>query len=77
MDLHANSSSAPGRPLRRDWTYIRSDFRLFRFNQDPPDPFVLFLDEVETVMGTRSGLQVNDILMLLMRAYSNECWHEG
>ena len=68
MDLHANSSSAPpGRPLRRDWTYIRSDFRLFRFNQDPPDPFVLFLDEVETVMGTKSGLQVNNIFKLLTR----------
>ena len=62
VDFYANSSFAPRRPLRQEWTYIRSDFRIFRFNEEAPEPFVLFLDEVETVMGRRSGLQVNIVM---------------
>ena len=59
VDFYANSSFAPRKPLSQNWTYIRSDFRIFRFNEEAPGPFVLFLDEVETVMGRRSGLQVS------------------
>ena len=70
VDFYANSSFAPRRPLRQEWTYIRSDFRIFRFNEEAPEPFALFLDEVETVMGRRSGLQVTlcGLLHLPIRA---------
>ncbi len=56
-DVYANTSYSPSRPLRQNWTYIRSEVRPFRFFDDP-QPFVLFLDELEAAVGQRRGVQV-------------------
>lgn len=56
-DPHRNASFGPGTPPVEEWTIIRRDFQMFRL-EHPAEPFSLYLDEIETVMGTRSGIQV-------------------
>ena len=57
LDPYRNSSFGPGVPLVQEWQYIRSDFYLFR-NGEPSEPFILYLNEVLTEMGTLDNIQV-------------------
>ena len=58
LDPYRNSSFGPGIPLIQEWQYIRSDYYIFR-NGEPSEPFILYLNEVLTEMGTLDDIQVN------------------
>ena len=56
-DRYANKTFGPNEPLQNEWTLIRQDVQIFsRIN--PVEPFTLFLEEVEAVMGQKTGIQV-------------------
>ena len=58
FDPYANRTDFPKRPFVNPWTEIRRDAQTFRVNQ-PVEPFLLYMEELESVMGSREGIQVS------------------
>ena len=69
-DPHHNSSSSPGRPLENEWTLIRRDFQMFRFDRHI-QPFSVGLEEIEAAVGSKSGVQVRIEAELTEFFYNN------
>lgn len=57
FDSFTNHSFAVPTPIKHQWTLIREDRRIFRWGQDN-EPFVLYMDEVETALGSLDGAVV-------------------
>lgn len=77
FDSFANSSFAPPRPMRNDWTYIRTDFRIYD-GRNTNEPFHLFLSEIQAVMGHTDGIQVPHatepcVAALWLRTLGRQC----
>ena len=60
MDPYVNRTDQPRRPLVNEWTEIRRDFQRISIHR-PVEPFLIYMEEIEAVMGRREGIQVSRI----------------
>ena len=58
LDPYVNTSSQPHRPLFQNWTYLRSDRRLYNKHFPNEDPFILKMSDISDKLGTLEGIQV-------------------
>ena len=59
LDPYVNTTSQPIRPLYQNWTYIRSERRLYHQEFMKEGPFLLNMAELMDKMGTVQGIQVS------------------
>ena len=70
-----NNTAAPVRPIFQNWTYIKSDDRIFRQVYPRDEPFTLRMEEIARELGTVHGVQVRAEAWVNEYFYNN--WQRG